>query len=313
MDAALVREGATLHLSQMTSRTVATTDRAAYIPNVQATTGEREALIRWVGLRAYVTEPLIVAGVLLGTLSFGSRTRDRFNADDLAFFRKLARHVALARQQADVARQLAERELQARQRLAEMETANAELHHRVKNLLTTVQAIGSSTVRATTSLPEFEEAFGGRLKALAKTHDLLVTGARGATSLTRLLRSELDPYDDEAGSRVRLDGPDVVLGSEIAVPLGMAVHELTTNAAKYGALSVGPGSVHVEWFVDPTDSGEQLQLRWIEEGGPAVSSPKRRGFGSQLLERVLGGQFGAKVEREFAPQGLRVRINLLLH
>lgn len=311
LDEVLVREGTPAHPDGKVSGIIAATRKAVYLSNIQTTTGEREALIRQAGLRALVTEPLVAEGELLGTLSFGSRTRDHFDADELAFFHAVAHQVAFARRQMNCARQLAEREQRARQRLAEMETLNAELHHRVKNLLTTVQAIAYSTVRSADSLPEFESAFGYRLTALAKTHDLLLTGSNGATSLVRLLRSELDPYDG-AVSRVRFDGPEVALGSEIAVPLGMAVHELTTNAAKYGALSNDSGVVCVSWSVDADDDGQRLQLRWVEEGGPAVSPPSRRGFGSQLLERVLGRQFGATVEREFAPQGLRVSLTLLL-
>jgi two-component sensor histidine kinase len=125
-------------------------------------------------------------------------------------------------------------------------------------------------------------------------------------SFRQLLTAELEPYDDGSGNRLRLDGPAVVLPSDVAVPLGMAVHELTTNAAKYGALSELGSSVHVHWELLHVDGAKKLWWEWKEQGGPPVEVPTREGFGSRLLRRVLTSQIGAKVDVDFAPEGVRV-------
>jgi two-component sensor histidine kinase len=179
-----------------------------------------------------------------------------------------------------------------------------ELHHRVKNTLATVQALVSATARSTTTVEEFYHAFGGRLVSLAKTHTLLTEDYWQTASLREMLMNELGPYD-EAGGRVILAGPDIELAADLAVPTGMAIHELTTNAVKYGALSVAEGQVEVAWDVQPEDSVRKLSLEWIERGGPPVTPPTRRGFGSTLLQRVLAAQAQAEIAIDYAPQGLR--------
>jgi PAS domain S-box-containing protein len=178
-----------------------------------------------------------------------------------------------------------------------------ELHHRVKNMLATVQAIMGSTARATTTIEEFQEAFTGRIASLAQTHSSLAEDQWQAISFQALLCNELDPYED-GNKRVRLNGPAVDLPSDLALPLGMALHELTTNAAKHGSLSVVGGSIEVKWSLVGENDCRQLQFEWIERDGPTVEQPRRRGFGSQLLERVLTSQIGARVSVNFAAEGL---------
>jgi PAS domain S-box-containing protein len=207
---------------------------------------------------------------------------------------------------------VAARETTARKRTEErMALLNSELHHRVKNVLATVQAIARSTARGAESVEAFEQRFSARLSSLAKTHSLLVAKSQDTASVRDLISTELDPYDDQATQRTVIGGPEIELPASQAVPLGMAVHELTTNAAKHGALSMIGGSVNVTWAVHPMPSA-RLVLRWVEEGGPPVAPPTRHGFGSQLLERVLSAQIGAKVDREFAATGLRVTIEVPL-
>jgi PAS domain S-box-containing protein len=179
-----------------------------------------------------------------------------------------------------------------------------ELHHRVKNTLATVQAIAGSTIKASENMDQFRTAFTDRLVSLGKTHTLLTEGAWAGISLIQLLRLELDPFDDNSTQRVLLTGDDVILSPEAAVPLGMAFHELTTNAVKYGALSVLGGSLEVKWEFDAHSS--RLLLIWQELNGPPVTEPRRRGFGSQLLERVLGQQLRGKVSARYVPEGLCV-------
>ncbi|MGY2049250.1 PAS domain-containing protein [Methylobacterium sp. JK268] len=185
-----------------------------------------------------------------------------------------------------------------------------ELHHRVKNTLATVQAIVGSTARTASSIESFYEAFVGRIMSLAHTHSVLTEDVWQTASLRGLLENELRPYADGAMTpqeegRITLDGPAVDLASEIAVPIGMAIHELTTNAAKYGALSGRGGRVQVSWSLEEEDR-PILRFEWRESGGPRVVPPTRQGFGSRLLQRVLSTQVQASVAIDYAPEGLRL-------
>jgi PAS domain S-box-containing protein len=181
-----------------------------------------------------------------------------------------------------------------------------ELHHRVKNTLATVQAIMGSTARSANTVEEFKTALIGRIGALAKTHLLLSDDSRAAT-FADILRNELDAFDDGSGARIALAGPEVAVPSRLAMSLGMAIHELTTNAAKYGALSVYGGKLNVAWTVVIEATRRTLNIDWVESGGPPVTAPARHGFGSRLLEFVLPGQIQAKTQIEYRPEGVRVR------
>jgi PAS domain S-box-containing protein len=180
-----------------------------------------------------------------------------------------------------------------------------ELHHRVRNTLATVQAIMGSTARSSDTIEEFKSALIGRIGALAKTHRLL-TDEAGAVTFGDVLHNELDAFDDGSDNRITLTGPEVPLTSQLAVSLGMAMHELTTNAARYGALSVVGGKIDVTWSMTIEATRRTLNFDWIESGGPAVSPPKRQGFGSRLLEVVLPGQIQAAATIEYQPGGVRM-------
>jgi len=180
-----------------------------------------------------------------------------------------------------------------------------ELHHRVKNTLATVQAIMGSTARSCDTIEDFKTALIGRIGSLAKTHVLLSEEGRVAT-FADILHSELDAFDDGSGERIKLSGPSVDLPSRLAVSLGMAVHELATNAAKYGALSVYGGKVTVAWTVVIDAERHTLNIDWVESGGPPVTEPVRQGFGARLLNFVLPGQIQAKTTIEYRPDGVRV-------
>jgi PAS domain S-box-containing protein len=183
-----------------------------------------------------------------------------------------------------------------------------ELNHRVKNTLATVQSLAAQTMRSAGSLKEFTAAFEARLFALSKTHNLLTEGAWAGASLRALLEIEVAPYAEGGESgRFSLAGMhDVHLGPRAAVALGLAFHELATNAVKYGALSNDSGSIAVMWNLEDAPQEQQLLLHlvWTEQGGPAVEKPRRRGFGTRLIERGIASELGGEVLLEHKPEGL---------
>jgi PAS domain S-box-containing protein len=185
-----------------------------------------------------------------------------------------------------------------------------ELHHRVKNTLATVQAIMGATARASTTIDDFKTALIGRIGALARTH-LLIADEYRVVSFADLLHGELDAFDDGQG-RITLSGPPVTLANQLAISIGMAVHELTTNAAKYGALSLAGGKVEVQWRLTIEANGRTLDFDWTESSGPAVTAPARSGFGTRLLDLILPGQIHAVARTHYAPDGARVHLTVPL-
>jgi two-component sensor histidine kinase len=179
-----------------------------------------------------------------------------------------------------------------------------ELEHRIKNSLATVQALAGSTMRGARTLDEFDKTFRGRIGALSRTHSILTDGHHEQVGLRQLLDNELGAYADQTEQRVSLSGPDVVLAARLAMSFGMALHELTTNAVKHGALSPEGGTLEILWR---TREGT-LEFDWVEHAAAPISSPTRTGFGTQLLNRVLAHQHDATVELIFDPDGLRAKI-----
>lgn len=183
-----------------------------------------------------------------------------------------------------------------------------ELHHRVKNTLATVQGLLGATARSTRDIDTFYHSFSDRIVSLGKTHTLLTEDYWQTAPLRNLLENELGHYNDESGRRIALSGPSLELAADLAVPIGMAFHELTTNATKHGALSVPAGRIDVSWNVAHGPGGRRLDLTWTESGGPPVAAPARRGFGSTLLQRVLAQQCDAVVTIDYDVTGLRFRM-----
>jgi two-component sensor histidine kinase len=184
-----------------------------------------------------------------------------------------------------------------------------ELHHRVKNTLATVQALVGATGRSTGSFDEFYRSFSKRITSLAKTHNLLTEDYWQTAPLREIALNELKPFADSRVPRFVLIGPPVELSADLAVPVGMALHELTANAVRYGALSVPSGHVQVRWNLNEIEGARKLHLEWREFGGPIVSEPQHQGFGTTLLQRVLPMQCNAEVEVQYDPQGLRFRLD----
>lgn len=179
-----------------------------------------------------------------------------------------------------------------------------ELNHRVKNILSVVQAIAQQTFRRATTLEDAVEMFRGRLMAVAHAQDVLVSQNVAGATLGEIIQGAL------IGSGVALDrvltaGPEIRVSSRNAVIISLAVHELCTNAFKYGALSNDEGTVFVEWGLDLT--AHKFQFEWREVGGPTVTPPARKGFGSSLLERGLAGELGGEITLDYAPAGLACR------
>src|SRR5262249_28581755 len=159
--------------------------------------------------------------------------------------------------------------------------------HRVKNILAIVQSVAGQTVRRSASLKGFETAFAGRLKAVSIAHDILTETRWIGIGLNELLLAVLAPYRTADESRVALSGPPVLLPARSVLPLSMAVHELATNASKYGALSGPKGTVNVQWTVHRRDAAPEVTMRWQEQGGPAVEAGNANGFGTTLIRRVV--------------------------
>jgi PAS domain S-box-containing protein len=188
---------------------------------------------------------------------------------------------------------------------AQRELLVAELSHRVKNTLATVISIAHQSFAKGRSPREAQHSFDDRIRALAQTHTRLAETNWSGVALETVIRDETAPYQDR-GRNVRIVGPQIILNPKCAVSFGMAIHELTTNAAKYGALSNRGGSLDVAWQIAPAD--KEVQLRWIESGGPAVRPPQHSGFGRVLLERAMAADLNGDVQLDFVREGLRCRI-----
>ena len=177
-----------------------------------------------------------------------------------------------------------------------------ELNHRVKNTLANVLSIVALTRRRTTNLDEFADGLEGRIRALSATHDLLTGSGWGTIPIRAVIEAELRHFRSAAGHAISLDGPAMELAPNDALSFGLAVHELATNAAKYGALSAAGGSVSVSWRLV---NDELAEIEWCERGGPEVSTPRARGFGTDLIEKVVAHELRQPVQLEFEAEGVR--------
>jgi PAS domain S-box-containing protein len=180
-----------------------------------------------------------------------------------------------------------------------------ELTHRSKNLLAVIQAMARQSLSVHMKPEEFVTRFSERLNGLAGSHDLLLSDDWAGASLVQLIRSQLQHYDDLFDTRIRLEGTDLILRPEAAQNIGIALHELSTNAAKFGALSVEGGTVTVSWtIVADGENGRRMQLRWKEQSGPPVILPAHNGFGRMVMDRIAGQALGGHSKAIFAPDGV---------
>jgi PAS domain S-box-containing protein len=203
-----------------------------------------------------------------------------------------------------------------RQRLEEHKNALiSELDHRVKNVLATVLTVASRTQETSSTMAEFVAALEGRIKSMATTHELLSHRRWQGIPLAELVRHELAPYS--TCSNASIEGPDVVLSAEAGQTLAMVFHELATNAAKFGALSVGSGRLTVRWnvwnVVHNGGSQSRLCIRWEESGGPNVVLPTRSGFGTSIVRELIPYELGGSVEPEYPSAGFRCKLEIPAH
>jgi two-component sensor histidine kinase len=242
------------------------------------------------GFAAGVTAS-VAGGVAANWVFIGAFGRFAFEADDLwasTFFVLFglavswmgARLSATIRREADLAARLA--------------LVNGELQHRIKNIVAVVQSIVNQSARTATSAPELRAKVEDRLHAMTQALKLLTLGDE-AVPLRELVRSVLEPFEMEGS--VRWTGPDVSIPGEVALQLALLLHELATNASKYGSLSVPAGSVEVEWGIRE----DLTQLRWVETGGPVVGEPTRSGFGSRLVRAAVPD---GNVRLDYRPEGV---------
>ncbi|WP_165842938.1 CHASE domain-containing protein [Phenylobacterium deserti] len=211
------------------------------------------------------------------------------------------------------AHRAAEAEIAARKAgEAQRELLLGELNHRVKNTLATVQSIASQTLREGKSLAETRGDFEARLLALSHTHNLLTHTHWQGADLRQIVELELAPFRGQGAGRLHVEGEAVLLEPATAVAVAMALHELATNAAKYGALSVPQGCVQVRWRTREEQSRQRLHLEWVESEGAPVAKPSRRGFGTRLITQGLKRQLAGDVDLAFEAEGVRCRIDIPL-
>jgi PAS domain S-box-containing protein len=179
-----------------------------------------------------------------------------------------------------------------------------ELNHRVKNTLATVQSLAAQTARGGPTPGEFRERFEGRLIALSKAHNQLTEHHWESAELRALLSASFAPYLGTVPDRAVLRGENIMLRPRAVLTLAMAVHELVTNAAKYGALSTSAGHIEVSWHVAEENGRQVLRIDWREQDGPPVAAPRKRGFGSKLIEGSIASELGGTARMNFAPGGL---------
>jgi two-component sensor histidine kinase len=236
-----------------------------------------------------------------GVLEMDSRQARNFNEDDIAFLQNYANLLAAA-----IDRLQTEGELkQAAERTSLL---LGELQHRVRNMLLNVRALARRTVKASGNLEEFAQAFEARLLALGRTHDLLTRGAAVSIRLEDILRQELKAHGAEHGRRVLFSGPEIRLAPKAAQALGMAFHELATNASKHGALRHEGAELRVFWQIVADESEEVVLIHWRETGVPIERPPERRGFGSETLEHSLPYMLGGEVTVAFHVGGVECTI-----
>lgn len=261
-------------------------------------------------VRSYLAVPVRSrSGAVIGGLFFGHEEPGRFTDEHEEIIRGIASQAAVAFDNARLYSE-AQKEIAQRRRAEEQQTLLInELNHRVKNTLAIVQGLAQQSFRPDTPTDAARQAFDARLGALAAAHSLLTRRNWETANLSEIISDSVRATAGSLHERVHLAGPEIILGPQTAVSLAMAVHELSTNAVKHGALSNEAGQVSIGWDTTRSDTAPTLHLEWRESGGPAVEGPTHRGFGSRMIERGLAAELGGTVTLEFARSGLRCIID----
>jgi PAS domain S-box-containing protein len=257
-------------------------------------------------VRSYLAVPVKSRnGDVLGGLFFAHANAAMFSAAHEDLITGIASQAAIAMDNARLYRD-AQIEIERRKRAEQhQQLLINELNHRVKNTLAVVQSLALQSFRGDTPSETARHDFSARLTALSAAHNLLTRQNWEQASLEDIISTSLQAAAGANMDRVLLQGPDVPLAPQTAVSVGMAIHELTTNAIKYGALSNGVGRIAVNWSVDEGS----LHLEWRESGGPPVVAPKNRGFGSRMIEKGLAAELGGQVALSFPAEGVECVID----
>jgi PAS domain S-box-containing protein len=261
-------------------------------------TRDRIAALSRIGVRALINVPILERGQLAFVAFAHDGTAHAWSPEEQTFVRAVADRV-----QAAIGQVRAEQQ---------QRVLNHELSHRMKNMLAMVQAIATQTMRTATDLEVARDTLAARLIALGKAHDILLTGETHSAPLETVIRNALKLHDDRRPGRFEIVGPAVRVGSKAALSLALLLHELATNAAKYGALSVPDGGVELCWTVEGPIGVETVCLFWREHGGPPVRPPAHTGFGTRLITRGLAGSFDGTVDLSYPPEGVCCTIKTTL-
>ncbi|SFG06559.1 Two-component sensor histidine kinase, contains HisKA and HATPase domains [Palleronia marisminoris] len=249
---------------------------------------------------------VIIAGerAAFGVLEVDAREQRNFGEDDVAFLRNYANLIAAAIERLRVHDEL-------KRSAREQGVLARELGHRVKNLLGLIQALASQTSTKDRTAEAFREAFMRRLQALSTAESLVFDSGEERADLVALAEEVLAPYRQDDVEKITIEGASLGLPARRARMFGLALHELATNAAKHGALSVAAGRVHLDWQVD--DAGGSVTMTWQESDGPEISPPERKGFGTRLLKDVVAHELNGSAELVYEPGGLRYHLTFQRH
>ncbi|MET0743209.1 MAG: HWE histidine kinase domain-containing protein [Microvirga sp.] len=286
-------EGLTLKDGAVISRDIGSEDRFEYHDFMK-----RNGVAAFVNVLIMSTEKRAPFGVL----QVDARRPRAFEQADIEFLRGYANLVGAVIERLRIMDDL-------RAAVREKDLLIDELNHRVKNTLSTVQSIASQTLRNASSIDHASSAIESRLIALSHVHNVLTDRSWAHVALHDIVAQAVEPYRSIGEDRIRMSGPGVLVPPRMALPLAMSLQELVTNAVKYGALSNASGRIEVRWELDGTNVPHRLSLTWEEGGGPPVQEPKRRGFGTRLIERSLAHELGGEVDIRFETSGVVCSVN----
>jgi len=261
---------------------------------------------------AWCDVPVILIGERApAAKTFLQKFREQFSDRNITVLdRPLEREPLLTRVKACLAAR--ERQLSLRDQLTFQERLQAELNHRVKNILANVSALFFMTARQCKTLEEFSTTFQGRLDALSRIHSSLVSTDWSKSDVKTIAELILDPYRGKSVGRVSISGPYQSVGPVASVTLSLCLHELATNAAKYGALSTSDGRINLGWKrTDNNDAeGPVIEMVWQERGGPSVVEPKASGFGTRFIRSAIQGGLRGSLKPNWREEGLDCLIRI---